>query len=575
MDEQLDVISERVDGIPVVLAQMQGMGIASLLDGEFASHGNWQGLSLGWVAAIWLTHVLSEGDHRLSHVQAWVEQRLGTLRRISGQPVQALDFSDDRLALVLLALSDDERWAAFETALSRQLLRVYDLSAECVRLDSTTTSGYWTVTDKGLFQFGHSQDHRADLPQVKVMLATLDPLGLPLASEVLSGEHADDPLYVPAITRVRAGLQRRGLLYVGDCKMASLATRAFVVAGEDFYLCPLPAVQVSAGELRSYLQPVWQGVQVLTPVYRLQEDGSQKLIAQGYERQESLTAQVAGQQVTWQERRLVVRSLQQAQAGEAALRTRLSKAVAAIESLSERKQGKKLLSERQALQEAAEAILVRHSVQGLVNLSYSEQVSQIPVRCYGNRPATMREQRQVSVTAVVEEEPVEAAVRALGWRVYASNQPVGQLPLEQAILAYRSEYLIERSFGRLKGRPMSVAPMYLQRDDHATGLIRLLTIGLRVLVLLEFLVRRRLSEEQSKLAGLYAGNPKRSTVRPTAEMLLEAFKHITLTLIHERQQSRCHLTPLTPLQERILRLLGLSPLIFTHLCLDSSDPRWK
>ena len=75
------------------------------------------------------------------------------------------------------------------------------------------------------------------------------------------------------------------------------------------------------------------------------------------------------------------------------------------------------------------------------------------------------------------------AVRRLGWRVYSTNQPLCQLSLEQA--AYRHEYLVERSLGRLKGRPLSLRPMYVQRDDHATGLIRLLAIALRVLTLLD------------------------------------------------------------------------------------------
>ena len=51
------------------------------------------------------------------------------------------------------------------------------------------------------------------------------------------------------------------------------------------------------------------------------------------------------------------------------------------------------------------------------------------------------------------------------------------------MLAYRSAYLVERSFGRLKGRPLSLTPMYVQRDDHATGLIRLLAVAWRVLTL--------------------------------------------------------------------------------------------
>jgi transposase len=54
------------------------------------------------------------------------------------------------------------------------------------------------------------------------------------------------------------------------------------------------------------------------------------------------------------------------------------------------------------------------------------------------------------------------------------------LSLEQAVLAYRSAYLVERSVGRLQGRPLSLTPLYVQRDEHATGLIRLLSLALRV-----------------------------------------------------------------------------------------------
>ena len=78
-----------------------------------------------------------------------------------------------------------------------------------------------------MFQFGFSKDHRPDLPQVKVVLSTLDPSGMPVATDVVAGHRADDPLYVPAIQRVRHGLDRNGLLYVGDIKMGALDKRAF------------------------------------------------------------------------------------------------------------------------------------------------------------------------------------------------------------------------------------------------------------------------------------------------------------------------------------------------------------
>ena len=157
MAEKLTIITERVDDTPLLLAHMERMGLPSLLDEHFPTHGNWQGLSLGWTTVVWLAHILSEGNHRLSHVQPWAEKRLESLQVCVGQTVRALDFSDDRLGDVLSALSQDAAWEGFEASLNGQLLRVYDLSSQRVRLDSTTASGYGSVTPEGLFQFGHSQ----------------------------------------------------------------------------------------------------------------------------------------------------------------------------------------------------------------------------------------------------------------------------------------------------------------------------------------------------------------------------------------------------------------------------------
>jgi transposase len=199
---------ERIDDLPLLLAQMERMGIRELLDRHFPVHGNWRGLSLGWTATLWLTHLLSEGDHRLNQVEPWAVARLTTLRQCTGQNVDRLDLTDDRLATVLRALADDDHWAACESALASRLLRVYDLPAAPVRLDMTTVSSEQLVTPDGLFQWGYSKDRRPDRPQVKIALATLDPLGLPLATVVVPGNQGDDPLYRPLIQRVRATLGR-------------------------------------------------------------------------------------------------------------------------------------------------------------------------------------------------------------------------------------------------------------------------------------------------------------------------------------------------------------------------------
>lgn len=86
MTEPLTLTTERVDDSPLLLAQLERMGLQPLLDEHVPTHGNWVGLSLGWVSVLWLTHLLSEGDHRLNHVAPWVQHRLHTLRTCTGPP---------------------------------------------------------------------------------------------------------------------------------------------------------------------------------------------------------------------------------------------------------------------------------------------------------------------------------------------------------------------------------------------------------------------------------------------------------------------------------------------------------
>ena len=450
--------------------------------------------------------------------------------------------------------------------MNRRLVRVYALAPKQVRLDSTTTSGYWTVTEDGMFQFGHSKDHRPDLPQLKVMVSTLDPMGMPLAVQVVSGERADDRLYIPAIQRVGQGLDEHGLLYVGDCKMAALETRGFIQAQDDYYLCPLAKIQMPDEELERLLNPVWTGEQPLTLVYRDHGGSQREQIAEGYEVTVALTCTWNGKLVAWDERQLVTRSLQQAKATEAALRARLARAQAELAALNERKQGKKRFAEGEALRQAAEAVLRQHRVTGLVTLTVEELIQERQIRAYGDRPTEVRVEQDWRLQAEVDKQAVADAIRWFGWRVYATNAPAEMLPLEKALLAYREEYLIERGLGRLKGKSLSVTPMYVQSDERATGLIRLLSLGLRLLTLLEFSTRQQLGERNEKLAGLYAGNPKRSTNHPTAEAMLAAFDNVTLSLIRLGDHAYRHVTPLSALQTKILVLLGFSPAIYDQLC---------
>lgn len=563
MNKKLGVHTERIDDIPILLAQVGRMKLGILLDQHFPTHGNWLGLSLGMVTEVWLAYILSEGDHRMSPVQQWAEGHEDLLEAFTDSSVRGLDFSDDRLSAILDALGTDNRWEPFEDKLNRHTLRVYDLQKDRVRIDSSTASRFVQVTPDGLCQLGHSKDGRPDLPQVKINMSTLDPLGLPLTITVVSGEKADDPLYLPEIRKVQATLEKSGVTYIGDTKMAALETRAAIAGSNDFYLCPLPSVQMPKSELEKILAPVWDRTQPLTPINRLSDDlnATPYTVAEGFSFEVDQTAIVDGKTISWLEYRCVILSFKFADSQADALRKRMDKAIKEIEKLNERRQGKKRFTEETELRDCVDAIIKKHRLEGLLVLTYETQRQEHTKRRYMNLPARSEVTTFVSVSVQVNEDAKAHAIRQMGWRVYVTNQ--ADLTLEQTVLAYREQYLVERGFRRLKGKPLSLTPMYLDSDQRIKGLVRLLTIALRVLILLEFQVRQSLLQTGEKLAGLYPGNPKRSTANPTAEMMLRVFRGVTTTYVWGEGVEGTYVTPLSTTQQRILALLDIPPLIYT------------
>jgi len=544
------------------------MGVPEVLDSVIQPHGNRQGLSMGWLTAVWLSYILSEADHRMSAVEPWATQLIGTLSVLLPQAVRVKDFADDRLADVLRLLSDDDRWEEIERQLGQRLLRVYDLPSESVRLDSTTVAVYHDTEGNTLFRHGHSKDHRPDLAQLKVMLGTLDPLGMPLATLVVAGNRGDDGLYVPAVIRARQVVGEGGRLYLGDAKMSALHTRGFVQAGRDFYLLPLPRTGQVPKLHSSLLEPVWGGEQPLTRVYRPSPGGETKpqLWAVGYETSRAQTAEVEGQTVTWQERILVVYSPALVRIARRGLAQRLERAEQSLLALTPAPgRGKRQWVDRTALQAAGQAILKKHRVQGLLEVSYIEKKERRTIRKYRGHPARTEDRVRYVIQVQRDQAAIAATRRLLGWRLYVTNAPPERLSLTSAVEAYHGAARIERNFHRLKGHPLGLRPLYVQREDHAQGLVRLLSLALRVLTVAEHVVRQGLKAAGEVLAGLYPGNPTRHTARPTTERLLKVFRGLTLTVVQLPDQKICHVTPLSDLQRRILVLLGLPASVYENL----------
>jgi len=135
-------------------------------------------------------------------------------------------------------LHQDDSWQAIENQVGKYLIRVYQLRTDIIRLDATVGRVKHDPSKHELFQIGKDKEGVFG-PLFKVMLVSLDPMGMPLVVDIVPGNKADDPLYIPSYKRAKQIVGGSGKLIVGDSKMSAQATRATIVDGKEHYLTPL------------------------------------------------------------------------------------------------------------------------------------------------------------------------------------------------------------------------------------------------------------------------------------------------------------------------------------------------
>lgn len=566
---ELIIITERVDDVALLIGQMNRMGLPEVLDKHIPRHWRQRGLSWGWTATIWLAYILTEGDHRKLSMEAYVRRMTNTLSELSGQNIEPLDFSDDRLAHLLRHLSNKKYWHGIERELNERSIEVYDLSTETVQCDATTVSGYHETDPDRLMQFGHSKDDPT-LPQIKLMTGSLEPLGMPLVTDVLSGETADDVCYIPVIDRINAGLNKPGLLFCGDCKMSALAIRIHIATKGHLYLSPLPLTGDTAEAMKEWIS---EGIDKdkagkSEPVFR-ENDRSQTVLAGvGYEFERELQVPAKEGEESPKERVLIICSPAHAEQQAGGLEQRLANAQQKIEALTPaRGRGKRQITGEEELLKAITDALKAHRVEGLLSVKYEKQTEQKTQYVGRGRGSAKRETRttekvRYQIIAVTRcEDKIAALKERFGWKAFVTNAAKERLSLEKAVLSYRNEYRVERIFKRLKSQ-LNIAPLFVKRDDQIEGLSYLLTLGVRVLTLMEFVVRRSLQEDKTKLPDLHPENHGKETDKPTAERILKVFSGITLTIMLDTAGNEVMrgMSPLSAVQNEILQRLGLSSL---------------
>jgi len=577
---------ERADEIPLMVYWLLQMQVHTIIDRVCPwPHTNRQGLSYGQLAVLFIAYVVHLRTHRLCGMEDWVMKHRLVLEQATGWSIGPKDATDDRLGAVLTVVGEDvERASTLQRELGQQLIQAYALPTDVGRFDTTTFTLYHRpaadgTAAGGLLSRGHSKDHPPDLLQFKQGLATLDPAGVPLLTQTVTGKAADDPLYLPAWRELCRLIGHSHFLYVADCKAAALATRAEVAAGEGCYLFPLPMTGKVPEQLREWvLNPPVPVASLLLPGNPA-EASPPVVIGHGFVVERTLTATLAnGQPYAWTERWLVTCSDALARRQQTTLLGHLEKAEAELAALNTKEGGR--LAELQA---QAESVLRRRKVSDLITFQVQETVT-TQQRCVGpgrpgpNHPKQAVEIRRPQLTYQRNSAAIEEQRQLAGWHIHVTNATSPQLSLQQAIAYYRDEFLVERGFHRFKRGSLPALPLFVRLPNHIAGLMLLLMIALQLLTLLEFVARRELAQRQETLAGLEPSQPKLETASPSAERLLAQFDGIHFVVEHTGTHRIGQVfEALTPVQRRILNLLRVPESVYrigfrvpARNCLNSS-----
>jgi transposase len=553
----LTITNEQVNSLPLLLGIIIDMGIRDLIDTHVSPHGNWEGVSMGTVLSIWLSHILQERDHRLVTVRDWAADRVQTLNTLLDITLRDTDCTDDRLATVLTLLGDPTTQTALDAALLQRWVRVYRLPTETVRLDSTSISVYHDdVADDSLLRHGYSKEHRPDLRQFKLMLATLDPLGLPICCQPIAGNTGDNGLYVPAYDAAVAALGTNAVLVVGDSKMGDLPTRGHMVAGGSRYLSayrPIHATAEIAGWVDDALAHAATWLRIET-VDRRTGELQLDAVIHPIERPQTWIDPTTQQTHTWTERVLVVRTT----AYQAGMRQRREQALDHLTSdllqlALEPTRGRKRYAQEADLAHVVATRIAAAKLEGVV------QTALVPLPRRDGSTAWVVAAIWVDLTAW------QALVDRLGWQIYVSNTTPEQYDVAALVAAYHQQPVHERTFSRLKTRNLHLRPVFLRDERRIAGLVWLLCLAVRVLVLTEQRLRAALRDQGAELAGLNPASRTQATTQPTTERVIGAFRNLTVTVVTGEGWEQRHVSSLNQTQQQILALLGLASDLYARL----------
>jgi transposase len=397
--------------------------------------------------------------------------------------------------------------------------------------------------------WGHNKDHRPDLKQLLFILTVARDGAVPVQFRVTSGNVADDGTHRDTWDLLCQLTGRRDFLYVADCKLATAENMAYLHQHGGRFLSVLPRTR---SEDAAFRESLGRGQVTKRPVYdKTDEDGQ---LLDRYSLCEPAMLSAEGYRLIW------LHSTSKAECDFEARQRQVARTTTRLSDLRQKLASPRTrYRQRAKVEEAVAEILREFGTAKWFTITIDERESETFRQEGRGRPTERtRYVRQAKTT-------FELTYRVELGRLLAEVENDGFFPLitneltiseRDLLLAYKGQPALERRFAQLK-TDFEVAPVYLKEVSRIAALLCVYFFVLLVEALLERELRRAMARSELESLPLYPEG--RACRRPTARRVIDVFEEVQRHELNAAGQAAVvFTTDLTPLQRKILRLLGMA-----------------
>ena len=465
-------------------------------------------------------------------------------------------FNDDRVGRALDHLFDADR-AALQTAVVVSAIRQFGVHLDELHNDSTTItfSGAYPEADGGRLRgqptvriaHGHNKDHRDDLKQLLWILTVSADSAFPVHCRIADGPTSDTEPHREVWDLLVQLAGRADFLYVADSKLCTRENMDHIASHGGRFLTVLPRSRKEDPDFRTWVvnhAPDWVTVRGGTADARLMCEAPWPS-ADGY-------------RVVW------ILSTSKAKRDADTRRVRIRKASERLDELAERLHGpKSRIRSKGGADAAVRAILKETVAEPYVEVSLEEVATPSFRQERRGHPGENTRYRRVDQTRItltwkLRDDLIATEAKSDGMFPLITN--CRDLSLAELLDHYKYQPCLERRHEQLKSG-LAVVPMWLKNIGRIEAILLLYFIALLVRALLEREVRRRMTDQDLATIPLYPED--RDCPAPSAERILAIFGPLERHRLLSGDRLVQTFEPrLSPIQRRVLKLLGLSPSIY-------------